>query len=565
MRLPRFTGPSALLRTAFLAAALFSGHSAQAGTPTAIIDPAAIEIEHRLSTGGEIKIGAQSVDGDALQNFYQSRQWRPAWTPDLADQVTAILNTAPLDGIPASPLHLAALAALRKATNSPANTADAELLLSDAVMRYAAAMRGRRVDPGEIEDDWLLTTPEFDPVAFLQSHSRDIVPALQGLQVPYAGYQALRSKMAELTAIAAAGDWPKVPSTGPTIKPGMTDDRLLAVRKRLEATGELPVGSIGGANFDEPLQEAVKLFQRRNGLVDDAQLGRQTIATLNLSAAERARQIAVNMERWRWLPPKLEDNHIIVNVPGAWLEVVENGRAVLTMRTIVGDVDHPTPALRARLNAIILNPTWSVPTSIATQEILPKLKKDPGYLVANDLIIVSDAFPPGSPESEGIGIDWHSYSTFPGHLRQLPGSDNALGRIKFAIPNSEDIYLHDTPNHKLFDRSNRALSHGCVRLDLPDELALYLLRDKGWDQTRLTQEIDTGDTRTIPIAKTLPVWLLYWTIWVDADGVMQVRDDLYGRDQRLAAALAKSGRGPINPPKNVISTPKNVCEGCRVP
>ncbi|HLN26083.1 MAG TPA: L,D-transpeptidase family protein, partial [Patescibacteria group bacterium] len=470
--------PASLLRAIAMTAILLAADGAVAAQSAAPPDPAALEIQHRLAeVSATPRLHGEAVELDALRGFYRSRQWRPAWT-DTADKVVAVLSTAELEGLPPGPMHLPAIAALRGA-NTAASQADSDLLISDALLHYAAAMRGQRADPTVLEDDWFIPTPSFDAVAFLKEHAANILPALQTLQPPYAGYQQLRAQLARLRAIAAAGDWPKVP-TGPSIKPGAVDDRITAVRTRLIATGELSAVDAAGITYDENLQAAVQLFQQRHGLNDDAVLGKQTVATMNASATEIAHQVAVNMERWRWLPPKLEDNHIVVNVAAAQLEVVENGRAVLTMRTIVGDPDHPTPALHARLTQLVLNPTWSVPSSIATKEILPKLKKDPGYLVANDLEIISDAFPPGSPESQGIGIDWKARQSFPWQLRQRPGSDNALGRIKFAIPNDDDIYLHDTPNHHLFSRSNRALSHGCVRLDKPDDLALYLLKDRDW-------------------------------------------------------------------------------------
>jgi murein L,D-transpeptidase YcbB/YkuD len=218
------------------------------------------------------------------------------------------------------------------------------------------------------------------------------------------------------------------------------------------------------------------------------------------------------------------------------------------------------------MTSLVLNPTWRVPASIATDEILPKLKKDPGYLIANDLELVSEAFPPGSPESQGIGISWQDRNSIPWPIRQRAGSDNALGRIKFNIPNSDDIYLHDTPNRKAFARALRALSHGCVRLEKPDQLALYVLQDKDWSQQKLDSEIDTGTTRTVLLGKRLPVWLLYWTTWVDADGVLQIRDDFYGRDQRLAAALAHPLRSVSLAGNNPPAAPKTVrCDGCRLP
>jgi murein L,D-transpeptidase YcbB/YkuD len=332
----------------------------------------------------------------------------------------------------------------------------------------------------------------------------------------------------------------------------------------LKATGEFSGDDLAGTTYDAALQDAVKLFQERHGLEPDAVLGGRTVATMNVSAADRARQVAVNMERWRWLPQKLERDHIAVNIPGAQLEVVEGGTATVEMKVVVGDQDHPTPALHATLTSLVLNPIWRLPASIATNEILPKLKKNAGYLVANDLELVSDSFPPGSPESQGAGIAWHELHEMPWPVRQRAGSDNALGRIKFNIPNTDDIYLHDTPNHKAFAKAMRALSHGCVRLEKPDELALYLLKD--WTPERLAQEIAAGETRSIPVHNHLPVWLLYWTTWVDADGVLQFRDDIYGRDQRLAVALAHANRAAQFVPRVPTVAETTIhCDSCRIP
>jgi murein L,D-transpeptidase YcbB/YkuD len=539
------------------------GASATAAAPMPQ-DPVTGEIHRRLSEAGDVlKIDGEALDAENLRRFYETRLWRPAWLP-MADRLLPILASADQDGLPLYPLHLNALNA-RKAATSAQGQAETELLLTDGLLRYADAMRGQRVDPAEIEDDWYLEIPSFSPVSFLKDHVKDLPTALAGLAAPYQGYQALKKALADLRQIAASGDWPTV-TAGPPLKPGASDPRIAEVRKRLLATGELPQGSDASSEeYDDVLLAAVQLFQRRHGLTDDGALGPRTIRNLNISAADRARQVAVNMERWRWLPQRMENDHIVVNVPAAQMEVVENGVAVMAMKVIIGDVDHPTPALRARMTSLVLNPIWRIPAGIATHEILPKLKKDPGYLIANDLELVSDSFPPGSAESQGVGINWHDMTNMPWPVRQRAGSDNALGRIKFNTPNNDDIYLHDTPNHKAFNRNDRALSHGCVRVERPEDLALYVLRDKDWNREKLEDELSKG-THTVTLKQGLPVWLLYWTLWVDADGILQTREDIYERDERLAAALARANHSVLLPDHIAKLAPKEVnCDGCRVP
>ena len=533
--------------------------------PAALASPDMVAgaIQQRLDGPQPLEtLANESVDGAALVTFYSARHWLPAWIGKSAPVIEA-LGKAGDDGLASLPLHMKAIAARIEAEKAE-KAAEGDMLLTDAVLRYAAAMRGQRVDPSDIEDDWLIPTPNFDAVAFLIKHQDDIVPALADLAPAYNGYKALRDAEIKMRA-QLAKDWPKVPA-GPTIKPGDVNDRIPAVRARLIATGELTTDNADSTTYDDTLKAAVMLFQAHNGLDADGALGPRSILALNASPAQRARSIALNMERWRWLPAHMESEHIVVNVPAEELQLVADNQVVLEMKAIVGDVDHPTPALHARLSSMVLNPFWHVPASIATDEILPLLQKNPGYLVANDLELVSDHFMPGSPESQGAGIAWKSMTRMPWPVRQIPGSDNALGRIKFNLPNDDDIYLHDTPKHKLFSRFDRALSHGCVRVENAEALAVYLLRDKDRDQDWLDDLIATGETKTLPVPKPVPVWLLYFTAWVDADGTVEYRDDLYDRDQRLAVALTQSMRQPILVAHAATPSPvKKICEGCRVP
>jgi L,D-transpeptidase YcbB len=203
---------------------------------------------------------------------------------------------------------------------------------------------------------------------------------------------------------------------------------------------------------------------------------------------------------------------------------------------VVGDVKHQTPSMVTAMTSVVLNPTWTVPPSIATKEILPKLRKDPNYLASNNMQIL-EAFPEGSPQSQGVGLDWQKYSKFPWRIRQAPGPDNALGQVKFNLNNQDDIYLHDTPRRQYFGRLFRALSHGCVRVERPVQLAQALVSSE-W-APRIDDLISEANTKTLKLEKPLTVYLMYMTAWADEDGTVNFRDDLYGHDGRLKAALKR--------------------------
>ena len=261
-----------------------------------------------------------------------------------------------------------------------------------------------------------------------------------------------------------------------------------------------------------------------------------------------AAAIMANMERWRWLPRKLEPDRIIINAADASLQLWLAGRLVLTSRVIVGRPDSPTPVLRAEGAGLTLNPSWTVPQSIANKEILPKLKRNHAYLASQDMILLNG--PPGDPH--GLHVNWRAIPAgkFPYQIRQIPGPRNPLGRIKLELPNRFDVYLHDTPGKAAFARPARALSHGCVRVEQILPLASYALNADLNAEEQISQALGTGQTQYIPLQRRLPVYFLYWTAFPDAQGKIQFRPDIYGRDRRLIAALhagAQRIAGDIRP------------------
>jgi murein L,D-transpeptidase YcbB/YkuD len=344
-----------------------------------------------------------------------------------------------------------------------------ELLLTDALLRYAADLRAGRLRPTAVQADWGIPPPDrHDPIRELVDaiEAGTLAGWLDALPPAHEGYTRLVGALRGLHARAARG--------GP-------------------GRGDL-----------------------------DAQI----------------RQVGVNLERWRWLPRALEPRRLVVNAADATLAVVEDGRVRLASRVVVGDELHPTPVVRAEVSAVVLNPTWTVPTSIVVEEFLPKLRANSRFLADNDIAILDR-----SQDPYGLAIDWTTVRAerFPFRLQQRPGGWNPLGRIRFASPNRFDVYLHDTPLPELFLRADRALSHGCVRVERARELAELILAGQALARPgAFERAIATGATSVAPAARSLPVYLLYWTAFVDDEGKLQLREDPYDRDGRVAAALARS-------------------------
>ena len=506
-----------------------------AGVPTTVLAETPVEVQRRLEdAGGTIKVGNRTIDLALVRDFYRERGYRLAWSGSA--QATAERLLGDIQAI----AHGEGLPPETYGAPTAGSELERDLAVSDALARFARDLATGRVSPTRMVGGMgPETRPAVDPTRFLRdlAAGKDLTAAAEVLPPAYAGYHRLKRGLENYRALVRQGGWSIIPD-GPSIRPGMEDDRIPAIRKRLIATGELDAKLDKGNQLDAPLMAAIKRFQNRHGIEPDGTVGKATLATLNVSAEERLHQIAANMERWRWMPRALDPTHIAVNIPAAHLELVRNGEITMAMRVVVGDVQHQTPTMQTTMTSVVLNPTWTVPPSIATREILPKLRKDPRYLASNNMQIL-DAFPEGSSQAQGLGIDWHKYSKFPWRIRQAPGPDNALGQVKFNLSNQDDIYLHDTPKRQYFDRIFRALSHGCVRLERPVELAQALV-PADWAE-RVEGLIAGDNTKTLRLERPLTVYLMYMTAWADDDGTVHFRDDLYGHDGRLKAVL-KRGR-----------------------
>ncbi len=516
-------------------------------------------LRSRIEAAGvppKIGVGEEIIYSSfVLPLFYERRAYRPAWSDDagsllLIDDLISAIGQAEQEGLRPADYHLAKLqtilAELRRNQQkglppAPHHLVDLDLLASDAFLILGSHYLAGRINPETIDPEWIANRREACLEDILQNalDGQGIAAALEELLPPQPGYARLREALRHYRDLVARGGWPAVPE-GAKLQKGDRNPRVSAVRTRLRAEGVLSDDPAGELDlFDDHLDEAVHRFQRCHGLDIDGIVGRATLAALNVSALERSYQIEVNLERWRWLPESLGKRHIIVNIAGFELDVIESGHSVLAMRVVVGRDYRRTPVFSDKITYLVLNPHWEVPLNIAIQDKIPLILKDPEYL-SKEKMKVLQGWGAETREIDPVTVDWSRVTekNFAYRLRQDPGPWNALGRVKFMFPNKFNVYLHDTPSRELFARSERTFSAGCIRIEKPMELAEYLLRgDPNWTGEKIRAAINKGVEQTIRLPEPMPIHLLYSTAWVSQDGVISFRRDIYGRDKSLWDAL----------------------------
>jgi L,D-transpeptidase YcbB len=485
----------------------------------------------------------------ALRAFYGARSFQPIWVgprgtrPAVRDLLTAICD-AEAEGLRPSDYRAdqlqRALSDIDAAPEDPSTLANAEMLFSLAYVRYGLHLATGRIPPQKT--GWLTARREVDAAKVLSLVSGgNVKKSLAALEPKHEQYARLKRSLQKLRAVQANGGWPEVPRGG-TIEPGARSERVRAVRERLRATGELRSGGSADPNlYDPPLVEAVKRFQQHHGLKPDGRIGGATLAALRASPADRVAQIVTNLERWRWLPDDLGERHVLVNVPAFDLQIFDHGKRVTRMRVVAGHPDWPTPVFTARMTGVDFHPQWSAPKKIVAEEILPNLQADPTYAQQVGLRVISKE---DGTEIDPASVDWKAIDPrreFPFRFIQLSGADNPLRHVRFAMPNRYAIFLHDTPEGWLFEETQRAFSHGCVRVDAPEKLTEFVLRGtEGWSAEAVRDGFRSRARRSVEAVDPPLVHLVYFTAWVEDDGTLRLLNDVYGRDAVTKRHLAKS-------------------------
>ncbi len=518
------------------------------GPPETDVAPAIrarLDAENPLS--GERLYDARSLYGD--------REYRPIWTGSSAalgraDALLRAVTDADAHGLNPGRYALAPVRdALRAAYQDAAPgdsaraaaLADADLHLTALYFTFAHDLANGPFTPAEVGVDWHVDDPDADlPAALRRALDGEGLDAiLLRLASTHEGYQRLQEAIGRYERLAADGGFPTVPE-GDVLEEGDRSPRVVALRQRLAADGTEVPGAPTDSVFDGRLVASLAQFQERHGLAVDSVLGPNTVAALNVPVEDRVRRMRANLARWQWLPEDLGDRYIFVNLPEYRLHAYDGGEEVLSMGVIVGEEydDRATPVFSDSMTYAEFRPYWNVPPSIVREEIVPAALDDPGYIEANDFEIIPTYGVADDNTIPATAANLRAAAAGEYRMRQEPGPENALGLVKYMFPNNFAIYLHDTPADHLFDRRVRAFSHGCIRVEDPPALGAYVFADRGWTEADIAQRMQEGPpVDEVELSAPLPVYILYLTAFVDGDGRVHFRDDLYGYDEPIIETL----------------------------
>ncbi|WP_240046093.1 L,D-transpeptidase family protein [Rhodanobacter glycinis] len=529
---------------------LLLGATLHAQTPAEPpLSPVAEQIRERIEQWRAVQADASTPPelDQAVMTFYEQARFAPAWTrSDNLDQLFAALRDVAGDGLDPEDYALGELQRRRSVLSDPQATAQQraqfDLLATDACFAALLHLYRGKVDPATLDTHWNFDPRQIEQARGLQALRDALAPgAITGLferaRPQHPLYGRLRTALAKLREVAARGGWPLL-ADGATLKPGVSDPRVPLLRERLRL-GEYPAGDATDDHYDSTLEAALRQFQREQYLIADGHLGKATLAALNVPVAARIGQLRVNLERARWLLHQLQGRFVVVDIAGYQVIYYNDGKPVWRARVQVGKPYRSTPVFKSTITYITLNPTWTVPPTILKNDVLPKLRRNAGYLAANRIRV----FDGRGRELAPASVNWASPRGVV--LRQDAGPGNSLGRLAIRFPNDYAVYLHDTPHQELFANEQRANSSGCIRVERPRELAELLLDDPvAWNRAAIDRAIDTLKTQTVMLREPVTLLLAYWTVDLHDGGRPGFRPDVYQRDGNLLAALDRPRRSP---------------------
>jgi murein L,D-transpeptidase YcbB/YkuD len=455
-----------------------------------------------------------------IKKFYSSRQYAYAWYDtsgmiEPADNLYNQIINIDEEGIAAKTLYKDSLASIFMDSSMQINP-EKELMMTAQYFNYAEKVWGGISEENTKKINWFLPRKKLDLPFLMDSLLRDTSSSLIKNGYSYRQYALLKSYLKRYRDIAAKNHWLQIRPDAKSYKKGDSSQAVAGIREKLFAFGDLSENS-GSTFFDEQLEDGIKNYQRRTGAKADGVIGQGTIQQLNVPLHDLIEQIIVNMERCRWVPVTLSNDYMIVNIPDFRLHAFQNDSTIFTMKVVVGKSVHKTVIFNGDLKYVVFSPYWNVPPSILKNEVLPALKKDPGYLNRNNM-------------------EWNG-----NNVRQKPGPKNSLGLVKFLFPNEHNIYLHDSPAKSLFNEDVRAFSHGCIRVEQPKKLAVYLLRkDPKWTEEKIDRAMKSGKEQYVTLQNPVPVFIAYLTAWVDREGKLNVRKDIYKRNDQLLNMILKN-------------------------
>jgi murein L,D-transpeptidase YcbB/YkuD len=493
-----------------------------------------------------------------VKEFYDSYGNSLPWVRGMqptaqAQQIIALLLQADQKGLSAEdydgPRWTDRLAKLKPASSQPSE-ADAlqfDVALTVCVMRYISDLHIGKVNPKHFDFGLDIQSKKYNLPQFVKTNvvdAPDVAAALVQAEPPYPGYQRTIQALHAYLAYAKGYNGPQLPAIQKTIAPGDSYAGVPQLIALLRVVGDLPADASTPADstvYQGPLVDAVKHFQARFGRTADGRITTQTLADLNVPLSTRVRQMQLTLERWRWLPLGLHAAPVVANIPEFRLRAYdENFKVALTMNVVVGKAyDHNTPVFEDSMQYVIFRPYWNVPYSIAKSEYLPKVARDPNYLSAKGFEVVNSKqeVVASGPVTGDVLQQLRSGKLF---IRQAPGPKNALGLVKFIFPNDYSVYMHDTPAQEFFSKTRRDFSHGCIRLEKPADLAVWVLRDNpGWNAERVRAALNGSPNQQVNLARPIPVLIVYATVIVTEDGAVHFYDDIYGHDAALEKVLDK--------------------------